>query len=74
MSLQALELARAIESPYDEMLALEGLGQSLCGEGAEGSGTDRLSLALPIARRLDVPDADRIQARFGTRPGLKNSF
>ncbi|MFC9622990.1 tetratricopeptide repeat protein [Streptomyces sp. NPDC056930] len=70
---QALELARAIESPYDEMLALEGLDRSRYGHGTAGSGTDWLSLALGIARRLDVPDADRIQARLGTRPGAASA-
>ncbi|MFJ1699656.1 BTAD domain-containing putative transcriptional regulator [Streptomyces sp. NPDC088252] len=66
---RALELARAIESPYDEMLALEGLDRSLRGQGTAGNGSDWLSLSLVIARRLDVPDVDRIQARLGSRSG-----
>ncbi|MEU6016803.1 hypothetical protein ABZ826_22955 [Streptomyces sp. NPDC047515] len=65
---QALELARVIESPYDEMLALEGLDRSL-GQGTAGGGSDWLSLSLVIARRLEVPDVNRIQARLGTRSG-----
>lgn len=66
---RALALARAIESPYDEMLALEGLDRSLRGQGTVGNGSDWLSLSLVIARRLAVPDVDRIQARLGSRSG-----
>ncbi|MFI1170857.1 AfsR/SARP family transcriptional regulator [Streptomyces melanogenes] len=67
---RALELAREVRSPYEEARALEGLGESLHELDRPDEAVARLTQALELARTLQVPDAQRIEARLarGRRP------
>ncbi|MEV6977372.1 hypothetical protein [Kitasatospora sp. NPDC093806] len=60
----ARDLACELPLPHQEMLALEGAGTILCGEGEQVEGEIRLRLALNVADRLGTPDAERIRARL----------
>ncbi|HEY2673598.1 MAG TPA: tetratricopeptide repeat protein, partial [Rugosimonospora sp.] len=61
----ALRLAREVQQPDDEALALEGIGECRLHEGDNLHGATHLTQALEIFQRLAMrPDADRIQARL----------
>ncbi|WP_371656090.1 MULTISPECIES: tetratricopeptide repeat protein [unclassified Streptomyces] len=67
---RALELAREVRSPYEEARALEGLGESLDALDRPDEAVAHLTHALELTRALQVPDAQRIEARIarGRRP------
>ncbi|MGV9267478.1 tetratricopeptide repeat protein [Kitasatospora sp. NPDC003701] len=60
----ALDLARALPLPHQEMLALEQTGAGFCAQGERVEGEIWLRSALGIADRLGTPDAERIRARL----------
>jgi len=62
---EALGLAREVDQPDDEALALEGLGEGDLATGRTEVGTGRLTEALEIFRRLGMTlDVDRVQSRL----------
>ena len=66
---QALELAREIDSSWDEAHALAGLGRCALAEGRAAQGETLLREALQIMRRIGVPEAAEVAAELDALPG-----
>ncbi|MFE6489704.1 hypothetical protein ACFVGN_43175, partial [Streptomyces sp. NPDC057757] len=58
----ALLIARTISSPFQEMLALDGLGSLLQERGHSSAGEAHLHEAFAIAERLGTPYSPRLGA------------
>ncbi|MFJ5779024.1 AfsR/SARP family transcriptional regulator [Streptomyces sp. NPDC093094] len=63
---EALTLARRIQAPYEEMLALTGVADCLTDLGAVDEGLPHLRAALATAERLQVPEAHELRRRVAT--------
>ena len=57
---QALSIARDIDTPAGEAQAREGIGRSHIQEGNLGQGARNLQQALAIYRRTGAPEAQRV--------------
>lgn len=58
---QALDIARALGTLFEEARALEGIGQCRLQDGQVGEGAGCLRQALALYRRLGSPDAERVE-------------
>jgi tetratricopeptide (TPR) repeat protein len=61
---QALDLARAVDSSWDEAHALAGLGRCALAAGQAAEATASLDQALTIFRRLGTAEAGEVAAEF----------
>lgn len=66
---EALDLARAIDSPADEAQALAGLGRCATAAGDAAAGEALLGQALEIFRRIGAAEASALAAELDALAG-----